>query len=393
MPGKESKENSAPPPPQHRVALHDDDTIVSKKRALDFIPTLRDPEGSSQPAEGNPPGSGGRELHPLSAVAVDPSVALNNDAEDVDEFDGFSETQSRYDGGEVEIDEEDEKVMAAFMSTKSGRSSHWRTSSSRGSKRRKRSSLLVSLVSFVTYNNLSLNWIVASLICIRGYTVSASCSVGRISERIRVHFALYQALKKSVYKPAAFFTGVLLPLCQSGTCTLQEAVIIGSIIQKVSIPPLHSIAALMKLAELEYCGTTSSFINPFLGKKYALPYRVLDVVVAHFMRFLEDTRIMPVIWHQLVLAFVQRYAFMSKVDNQQHLLISPIVIFTWVTPEICRELKNSWNWNHGEEEDPMATYILGSVVLIKSTLPLPFSVINKPIEDRWDFPEVPMVED
>lgn len=68
---------------------------------VDFIPTLRDPEGSSQPAEGNPPGSGGRELHPLSAVAVDPSVALNNDAEDVDEFDGFSETQSRYDGGEV----------------------------------------------------------------------------------------------------------------------------------------------------------------------------------------------------------------------------------------------------------------------------------------------------
>uniref|UniRef100_A0A804HM45 Bystin n=1 Tax=Musa acuminata subsp. malaccensis TaxID=214687 RepID=A0A804HM45_MUSAM len=242
---------------------------------VDLIPKLRDPEGSRQPAEGNPPGSGGRELHPLSAVAVDPSVALNNDAEDVDEFDGFSETQSRYDGGEVEIDEEDEKVMAAFMSTKSGRSSHWRTSSFRGSKRRKRRSLL---------NNLSLNWIVASLICIRGYT----------------------ALRKSVYKPAAFFKGVLLSLCQSGTCTLQEAVIIGSIIQKVSIPPLHSTAALMKLAELDYCGTTSYFINPFLGKKYALPYRVLDVVVAHFMRCLEDTRIMPVIWHQLVLAFVQR---------------------------------------------------------------------------------------
>ncbi|CAL9085329.1 unnamed protein product [Musa textilis] len=58
---------------------------------------------------------------------------------------------------------------------------------------------------------------------------------------------------------------------------------------------------------------------------------------------------------------------------KKHHLISPIVIFIWVTPEICRELKNSWN--HGEEDDPMATYILGSV------------------ENRWDFPEVPMEED
>ncbi|KAJ8490276.1 hypothetical protein OPV22_011997 [Ensete ventricosum] len=57
---------------------------------------------------------------PFSAVAVDPSVPLNNDAEDVDEFDGFPETQSQYNGGEVEIDEEDDKVLAAFMSTKSG---------------------------------------------------------------------------------------------------------------------------------------------------------------------------------------------------------------------------------------------------------------------------------
>ncbi|CAI5943193.1 unnamed protein product [Closterium sp. NIES-64] len=56
----------------------------------------------------------------------------------------------------------------------------------------------------------------------------------------KLHFALYQSLKKAVYKPAAFYKGVLLPLCQSQTCTLREAVIIGSVIQKVSIPVLHS---------------------------------------------------------------------------------------------------------------------------------------------------------
>ncbi|GAB4824818.1 hypothetical protein Ancab_007688 [Ancistrocladus abbreviatus] len=94
------------------------------------------------------------------------------------------------------------------------------------------------------------------------------------------------------------------PLLLSGSCTLREAVIIGTIIEKVSIPSLHSSVALLKLAEMGYCGTTSYFIKLLIEKKYALPYRVLDSLVAHFMRFLEETRIMPVIWHQSLLAFV-----------------------------------------------------------------------------------------
>ncbi|KAG5028582.1 hypothetical protein JHK87_012096 [Glycine soja] len=127
-----------------------------------------------------------------------------------------------------------------------------------------------------------------------------------IRKNKRLHFALYQTLKKALYKPAAFFKGILFSLCESRTCTLREAVIIGSIIEKVSIPPLHSSVALLKLSGMEYCGTTSYFIKLLLEKKYALPYRVVDAVVAHFTRFLNETRIMPVIWHQSLLAFVQR---------------------------------------------------------------------------------------
>jgi len=56
----------------------------------------------------------------------------------------------------------------------------------------------------------------------------------------------------------------------------------------------------------------SYFIKLLLEKKYALPHRVLDATVAHFMRFLEDTRIMPVIWHQSLLAFVQRLVTFTK---------------------------------------------------------------------------------
>ncbi|KAK8930491.1 hypothetical protein KSP39_PZI016129 [Platanthera zijinensis] len=171
-----------------------------------------------------------------------------------------------------------------------------------------------------------------------------------IQKNRRLHRALYEAIKKSLYKPAGFFKGILFPLCQSQTCTLMEAHIIGSIIQKVSIPPLHSSVALMTIASMDYYGTTSFFMKLLIEKKYALPYRVLDTLVAHFMRFLEDKRVMPVIWHQTLLAFVQRYKnelTMADKDNldslmqhQKHHL---------VTPEIRRELKNSRH--RGQKED------------------------------------------
>lgn len=40
-----------------------------------------------------------------------------------------------------------------------------------------------------------------------------------INEHKRLHFALYQALKKAVYKPSAFYKGILLPLCQVNMCS------------------------------------------------------------------------------------------------------------------------------------------------------------------------------
>ena len=38
---------------------------------------------------------------------------------------------------------------------------------------------------------------------------------------------------------------------------------------------LHSAAALLRLADMPYGGTTSFFIRVLLDKKYALPYRVV----------------------------------------------------------------------------------------------------------------------
>ena len=105
-----------------------------------------------------------------------------------------------------------------------------------------------------------------------------------IPEYKRLNFHLYMALRKALFKPAAFFKGVLLPLCESRTCTLREAIVIGSVLAKNSIPMLHSAAALLKIAEMEYSGANSIFLRILLDKKYALPFRVIDAVVDHFVR-------------------------------------------------------------------------------------------------------------
>ncbi|XP_057460177.1 bystin [Actinidia eriantha] len=368
--------------------------------------------------------------------AEEAAIVAGLDEEDIDEFGGFSETQSQFGGYEEEIDEDDEKLLEAFMSKDAGPQRTLadlivakikQKDAQVSSEVRPLPKLDDSIVelykgvgrllnkytsgkipkAFKHIPSLQLWEEVLYLTEPEKWSPNAMYQATRIfasnlgvkkAERFyrlvllprvredirknkRLHFALYQALKKSMYKPAAFNKGILFPLCESRTCNLREAVIIGSIIQKVSIPPLHSSVALLRLAEMEYCGTTSYFIKLLIEKKYALPYRVIDAMVDHYMKFLEDERIMPVIWHQSLLAYVQRYKNeLTKEDkvnlnllvgNQRHKL---------VTPEILRELNNSRN--RGEKEDDLMS------------IASPISVINKTIEeDRFDIPNVPMEED
>ncbi|KAK5118983.1 hypothetical protein LTR62_000194 [Meristemomyces frigidus] len=189
------------------------------------------------------------------------------------------------------------------------------------------------------------------------------------TKKLNVH--LYKALKKSLYKPAAFFRGVVFPLVASGTCTLREATIVSSVVARVSIPVLHSATALYRLCEIgaeqmmsdvEAAGACNIFIRTLLEKKYALPYRVVDALVFHFLRFRavpaqqEDTNMtgaggqglgkraaadlkLPVLWHQCLLAFAQRYKNEITEDQREALLDLLLVRgHKQIGPEVRREL-------------------------------------------------------
>jgi essential nuclear protein 1 len=169
----------------------------------------------------------------------------------------------------------------------------------------------------------------------------------------RLHFALFQALRKSTYKPGAFFKGVLLPLCSGeaggapvgggrgngNPCSLREAVILSSVLKRASLPALHSAAALLRLSKLPYCGTTSFFVRVLLDKRYALPYAVVDALAEHFAAFSDDDRLMPVVWHQCLLCFVQRYKDeLSSKDAARLRHLCERQCHYAVTPEVLREL-------------------------------------------------------
>lgn len=193
-----------------------------------------------------------------------------------------------------------------------------------------------------------------------------------IHEHKKLNVHLYKALKKSLYKPAGFFKGFLFPLVGSGTCTLREAHIVSSVLTRVSIPVLHSAAALLRLCDIaaeqasmstEGGGATNIFIRVLLDKKYALPYKVIDALVFHFLRFkgaaapmtatgggddatgpglemeLPVAGRLPVLWHQSLLAFAQRYRNDITEDQREALLDLLLVKgHAAIGPEIRREL-------------------------------------------------------
>lgn len=176
----------------------------------------------------------------------------------------------------------------------------------------------------------------------------------------KLNYHYYMALRKSVYKPAAFFKGILLPLAKEN-CTLREAAIVASALQRVSIPVLHSAVAIHKLAQLEYSGAQSIFIKTLLNKKYSLPAPVIGSLVKHFANCINDNRTLPVLWHQALLVFVQRYKNEVQDEARNSLrLVMKKHFHPKITPEIRRELFGAQAWK--EERTQMGTKESDSMV-------------------------------
>lgn len=159
-------------------------------------------------------------------------------------------------------------------------------------------------------------------------------------KKLNTHY--YEALKKSIYKPSAFFKGIILSLCDEPDVTLKEATIVASVLSKMSLPVFHSAAALFRLLQSDYSGPRSIFIKTLLDKKYSLPQTIVESLVEYFRKTSSlISESLPVLWHQSFLVFVQRYKKSLSHEQKTVLLsVSSLQRHDQITAEILRELES-----------------------------------------------------
>ena len=99
-----------------------------------------------------------------------------------------------------------------------------------------------------------------------------------IQKNKKLNAQYYECLKRALYKPGAFFKGLIFPMLDVCTwfmvsldfelikflqqgCSLKEAAIVASVLAKTKIPVLHASAALLRIAEMDYSGKMKQRIN------------------------------------------------------------------------------------------------------------------------------------
>ncbi len=172
-----------------------------------------------------------------------------------------------------------------------------------------------------------------------------------IQQNKKLNVQYYEALKKALYKPSAFFKGIIFPMLDvrtlSQSCVdhrIHNEVVVRLLaegssyccfgrskeqstcascisgIDENSRNGLYWQALFLAISPSSvslrhiYLGPNSLFIRVLVDKKFQLPFKVVDALVFHFIRLSNtykaktrgDAEKLPVLWHQSLLAFVQR---------------------------------------------------------------------------------------
>ena len=187
--------------------------------------------------------------------------------------------------------------------------------------------------------------ILVSNIFYEKYLVPAIRNDIKKNKKLNIHY--YNCLKRALFKPSAFFKGIILPM--SLTLSAKEASIIGSILRKCSIPNNHASAALVKL--IQFCKKGKNeisvgalfFMKLLLMKKYAFPKEVKEKLVNFFLSYKDYKKEnLPVMWHQTFLCFIQHYKLdLTEVEKGKLKELNNVIGHHLISSEISKELSYS----------------------------------------------------
>ena len=126
-----------------------------------------------------------------------------------------------------------------------------------------------------------------------------------------------------------------MPICEDGTTTIKEAFIISTILSKYTIPSLHTSAALIFICQLSYNSSRAIILRAIIDKKYSFPNTILETLKNFFLDSSKLSSSMPVLWHQCLLVFTQRYGKELSPDQKICLKeISASTLHPSITPLI-----------------------------------------------------------
>ena len=176
-----------------------------------------------------------------------------------------------------------------------------------------------------------------------------------IEKNKKLHPSHYMAVRKALFKPVAFYKGFLLPLlCEEEfECTLKEALIIGSVLQKNHLPPIPTAVTIVKLCHIPFSSAQCVILRVLIDKKMALPYQCVDALVLYFHRFCNShssKEALPVLWHQTFLLFVTYYK--NDFNEAQINLLKNVCsshFHASITPEVRREIAFAQGKKHQYE--------------------------------------------
>ncbi|CDR95204.1 bystin family protein, putative [Babesia bigemina] len=160
----------------------------------------------------------------------------------------------------------------------------------------------------------------------------------------KLNYHLYMALKKAVFKPVAWFKGIIVPMVEEG-CSYKEAAIIGNVLRRISIPVLHASAFILRLCQCQkWFGSSSFIMSILLQKGYNLPKKVVEECVRYFCKFEGFEDQLPVIWHQSLLTLVTSYKhYFSTEDYARIQKLIRVHAHAQITPVISHLLSCTVN--------------------------------------------------
>ncbi|KAH0788206.1 Bystin-domain-containing protein [Histomonas meleagridis] len=144
--------------------------------------------------------------------------------------------------------------------------------------------------------------------------------------------------------PQSFLVGFLIPLSTETICPSKTAKFISTLIAQIKLPNTYANVFIDHLCKSDRSQVITLFLSRLISRSYALTISSIDAIYAYFLSYQGDSEQMPMIWHNAILEFVQKYG-KNLLDEQKEGLTELVKTKSnpKITPQIIELLSQQTN--------------------------------------------------